>query len=914
MAPVDPEVADALRAWEIEDDDWKGISRPCSAGEIVLAKSRSETAVAVGGWCAGDGAVSSRPASQPQFSQLSRPQSEQGPRQKPASQRFSPDELQCFKTRPLPSTEFEQKSQVYWQTFGELRQSLSDENWHALPVLKGQFYQHARFKESLGGATEAEKARAREKAQRLLLEKKKAEEVQPLATEAFVGDVLNRIFPRSNKKEDVGRASRHGRRQSMAFQLGRRASLAPPPKPMKESASAPSFKTKPSQPASIRSPLSPLLNTTVVTPIGARGAMEEFRRAILEKFSTVKEAFENFMKDLPDRQITKLELSRTLARYGFEWQTKDARDTIFDRLDFKSIGRVTMVGFYVIVEASAPVRSVEDLRRRWLASQFGSMHQAIMTMTEGSAHALSLRLSLQEFGERLLRVNVNEPEEHLALFKSLCYQKEHQKEKSLSKARVTIGDLASAVAVVSPCLLLEDLRDRLHKKYNGDFKRAFADLDMDRSGCIDQHEFVVKAMDRLSLTEIEARKMFREIDVDGSREISRNEFVCAIGLSEPSLFLEDLRKKVRQRFRSFKAQFANAFHDSALNECESAPRLNLQNFQELLLPLSMSEKETKVLFNLIDIDHDGHLSVREFVRGVRHFSPSAVLEDLRVTCRQQHEHITDAFPDVDFMKVMDNNAFSSYLIEVGLCDGKDSAELAGVPAQALFDILDVCNNGEATIGRLLAALQSCGAGTATRLSAEDLDMRARNDVKTDLAPMHKLVTDLKLQARMGMKYSEEENQETVQDEKASTRIFDAMLEQLDLNTSSSPTSKGNDESELPTKLRGPPRLKTLLYEDVLKQYSYQRTGKPTTAKPQVKPTKRPIHNASNGTQDSWLRMWANLKKSPKKHERQTLEADLQSYYQTAAWKLSHDGPLLHGIEQRLTQDPFLGKRPPELSS
>ena len=272
---------------------------------------------------------SSRPASQPQFSQLSRPQSEQGPRQKPASQRFSPDELQCFKTRPLPSTEFEQKSQVYWQTFGELRQSLSDENWHALPVLKGQFYQHARFKESLGGATEAEKARAREKAQRLLLEKKKAEEVQPLATEAFVGDdsrintsdrlilknteyeslglflvapkVLNRIFPRSNKKEDVGRASRHGRRQSMAFQLGRRASLAPPPKPMKESASAPNFKTKPSQPASIRSPLSPLLNTTVVTPIGARGAMEEFRRAILEKFSTVKEAFENFMKDLPDR-------------------------------------------------------------------------------------------------------------------------------------------------------------------------------------------------------------------------------------------------------------------------------------------------------------------------------------------------------------------------------------------------------------------------------------------------------------------------------------------------------------------------------------------------------------------------------------------------------------------------------------
>lgn len=85
---------------------------------------------------------------------------------------------------------------------------------------------------------------------------------------------------------------------------------------------------------------------------------------------------------------------------------------------------------------------------------------------------------------------------------------------------------------------------------------------MDRSGKVSHAEFVVKIMDRLHLTEHEARKMFREIDVDGSHEISRNEFVSAIGLSEPSLFLEDLRKKVRQRFRSFKAQFADSFQDS----------------------------------------------------------------------------------------------------------------------------------------------------------------------------------------------------------------------------------------------------------------------------------------------------------------------------------------------------------------
>eukprot|EP00438_Fugacium_kawagutii_P032664 Skav216060 [mRNA] locus=scaffold2261:82361:83384:- [translate_table: standard] len=100
------------------------------------------------------------------------------------------------------------------------------------------------------------------------------------------------------------------------------------------------------------------------------------------------------------------------------------------------------------------------------------------------------------------------------------------------------------------------------------------------------------------------------------------------------------------------------------------------------------------------------------------------------------------------------------MVDIGLCDQSRArdprlAELQpGVPAQALFDILDVANNGEATFSRLLAALQSCGAGTTQRLSPMELDLRAKNDVKHDLAPMHKLVTDVKLQARQGMHYNQ----------------------------------------------------------------------------------------------------------------------------------------------------------------
>lgn len=220
-----------------------------------------------------------------------------------------------------------------------------------------------------------------------------------------------------------------------------------------------------------------------------RSAMEEFRLRILEKFTTIKEAFETFMKDLPDRQITKLELARVLARHGFEWSSKQVRDSIFDRLDFKSIGRVTMVGFYVIVEASAPVRSVEDLRRRWLANRY-TMAQAIMIMVDNQVLALNQRLSLQEFGIRLLRVQVNDPEEHLALFTQVCYELKEGEKPMSGASKISIGDLAAALAVVSPCLLLEDLRDKLQKRYNGDFKKAFSDLDLDRSGALSQHEFI----------------------------------------------------------------------------------------------------------------------------------------------------------------------------------------------------------------------------------------------------------------------------------------------------------------------------------------------------------------------------------------------------------------------------------------
>lgn len=153
----------------------------------------------------GEGAEDQRPSSAPDSNSLRlqrsssqpqlRPKSEQGSRKrvsqeqsKPVlrSKRFTKDELQCFKRIPGPSSNFDEKLEVYWSSAGELRKNLSEENWHMLPVLKGKFYQHPKLKQSLTGPTAAEKAKEEERLKRLEAAKKKAEEVEPLASEPEV--------------------------------------------------------------------------------------------------------------------------------------------------------------------------------------------------------------------------------------------------------------------------------------------------------------------------------------------------------------------------------------------------------------------------------------------------------------------------------------------------------------------------------------------------------------------------------------------------------------------------------------------------------------------------------------------------------------------------------------------------------
>lgn len=504
--------------------------------------------------------------------------------------------------------------------------------------------------------------------------------------------------------------------------------------------------------------------------------LHALRLQIKERFGTVAEAFERFAEDMNlNRPPNRKEWLRLLVKHGFDWFTKARMDSVFDQLDMDKDGYVSVTELRIAIEATAPVRTTAGLRRRWLAFGFPSMLQAAAKMDDNGLESRK-RLSLKEFGARLCRVAVYEPSEHWALFEILRAGRGGDP----GSDTVSIAELLSAVAVVSPQLLLEDLRDRLRRKYNRDLGAAFSDLDVHRNRILDEDSFAARAVAMLSLSEPVARKAFRAIDVDNSGGISRKEFLASLNLCSPSLKLEDMRVEVCRRFWSMQQAFSAAFEDALLLDEEAS--LSLVRFQNLLEHVDMKDADSRALFECFDTDQDGDLSVGEFWKGVQHFAPACTLEHMRMRCLQKHGSVTSTFANVeDWTQPLAFDGFRHAVNEIGLVArdrdkvdrklsqvrllavslGEDASsttaasfEAIGQRLENIFELLDTKNSGTTTVAELHVALQACGAGSNLRLSPEERDARAMQEVRGDVAPIHMLCNNLKAQVRYGLHWHE----------------------------------------------------------------------------------------------------------------------------------------------------------------
>lgn len=684
-------------------------------------------------------------------------------RQRPGSGRFRDDEMDCLHKLPKPSAGFQQRAEVYCQLPMTQKLEQGGRGLHTLPNMKGEFY---RFKEEHYHPPAA--------AAPPMLSEAEANRVEELPLERPTAAVLNQIYPTARYNSEVGREEGPARKDKSPLKrsnsLRRHGSIH-----MEDS--------KPNRP-------------TRGTDL--QKSVLQFRQKLLDRFSTLQNVFSSLTDDNPDyahaasREMPRKEFCRFLDKH-FPGLSREEHNRTFDFLDTNKSGGISVAEFITAIEAAHPVRTVEDLRRKLIALGYTSMRQAIRDMDAAVGHKRPLFYA--DFAQALTRVGISEDNEHQTLFQTLWDP------YSDTKA-VTLEQLYCALAAVSPLLLLEDVRYRTISMF-GTVSAAFNLMDSDCSNSVSEAEFVHCATHVWKMSHHEGTKAFKLIDNDGSRYISRREFIRACNLSEPTLFFEDIRKKVRQRFRSIAEALLkndvgggtrkkhrdmemhssgddedrppsgalkrgsapdwrsqkgvgaalasdisatsvwNAFNDAAIQE-EALTRQTPAMLRDMLAKVQLKDSETTALFGLVDIDGDGSVTPLEFSKGIRFFAPACLLDDLRLRCMAcgRSTRVADAFASLSSERrteVLTTDGLREALGELGLLDG--------VHVEALVDLLEPRRDHGLAISELIAALQAATPGSHVPLSLEMIDARARQQVKAQLSPFMNIAKNLRADVR-----------------------------------------------------------------------------------------------------------------------------------------------------------------------
>lgn len=473
-----------------------------------------------------------------------------------------------------------------------------------------------------------------------------------------------------------------------------------------------------------------------------------FRAKILQKMNTMRGTFEIYARsptianghnDVSHQAFTKF------MEDHFRTLDKSECDAVFHFLDAADSGGISVDEFNMACEASLAVKSIEDLRFKLVAYGYSTMQQVLNLMEATTRktwepYSLQRRLSLQEFAAALWTVGIDKEEEHTVLFSFLSQSHD-------DTSKVSLAELAAALAAIGPPLLLEDVRERLLGKF-GSLCDAFKALDLNDEGEITMERWVEFAVERIKLTAHAASKAYRLIDIDGNQSVSRVEFLGALRLVEPGLFLEVLRKQVRQRWRSIQDAFI--WHQVAVDSYDPAVVLrersetdkqmleqaqdggehfkSLDEFTFILSRVQMSERDTELLFSRIDIDGDGRLTTLEFVRGMRLFAPSCALEDLRLRALAKHGSVRRAFETVSPLRSkesLNSESFLKILDHLGLAADSNT--------EYIFDLVERVTGG-LFITELVVALNAAAPGVHVLLSPDARDAKVHLEVKEQMDP------------------------------------------------------------------------------------------------------------------------------------------------------------------------------------
>jgi hypothetical protein len=292
--------------------------------------------------------------------------------------------------------------------------------------------------------------------------------------------------------------------------------------------------------------------------------------------------------------------------------------------------------------------------------------------------------------------------------------------------------------------------------------------------------------EHFKLSPNDAHRAFKLMDLNDSGNVDRAEVLCALRCAESNLFLEDVRKKVRQSFRSIRASIQDAKDNRELQDLDqvrsvSAAASSMQPLEDvrkkpnkhyhrntvvvdcvlhnmsssismlqeepddadqILRTLQFQEGDIRQLLALIDVDGDNRVSTFQLVKGIRLFAPSAV-EELRLHLLNSHASISEGF------ETLSAEWKDCFMTECRQMDRLflELAVPAHINASDVWDLVESRRHGGVCIDELIAALNSGSTGSQMRLSSRQRDQRARQQVKWQLAPFRRNAEELRGELR-----------------------------------------------------------------------------------------------------------------------------------------------------------------------
>lgn len=495
------------------------------------------------------------------------------------------------------------------------------------------------------------------------------------------------------------------------------------------------------------------------------------RQRLLDEHSTMNAAFDSLAGQRGlGRELSRREFGRIMGKH-LPRLSQEAQNEIFNHLVEDERAVISMMQLRIGIEAAIPVRSIEDLRRRLITLGFLSMSQALVCLQDEKHSSHNRRLSCAQFSSALTSIGITDYDEHCSIFNALCDP------NAGSPATVSINDLFSALAAVSPSLLLEELRQRLLKQHES-LAEACDALGIKASVAMDSNEFVHAATEAWKLSPAEAGKAFRAIDILRRSHINRGQIIRALQLAEPCLVLEEVRRRVRQRFLSIhKAlQDSDPAFAASMSRCTPAwscgsparqladrattpeqkqrlverpagpgfpsRRMTAGEFRTILAAVQLPEADTQLIFNILGSDHESRLSVEDFAWGIQAMGSACCLESLRLRCLTKHVRVADAFVGLaeDFLGLG--------LDAADLQDVLQARDLrGGIDGELLLDVIEPLSGNGTSVSGLVAALQAAAPGHQAPLSPEKRIAKAQHLVQGEMAPFHQSVKDARVEVR-----------------------------------------------------------------------------------------------------------------------------------------------------------------------